>query len=221
LRLNWATHEAAKYAVENWHYSRRMPKSKLAKIGVWENGKYIGVIIFGVGATGALFQPYGLKNTQGCELVRIALTGHRSPVTRMVSISIKILKDEFPGLRLVVSFADPGEGHHGGVYQGGGWIYSGRTEDCKFPVIGGRVTHPRTLSLLVRSGKVRKRSLVPHVTKPGKHRYLFPLDDEMRRQIEPLRKPYPKRAVSIASDVPANHAGEGGVTPTTALHLNK
>jgi hypothetical protein len=26
-----------------------------------------------------------------------------------------------------------------------------------------------------------------------KHRYLMPLDNEMRAKIEPLRKPYPKR----------------------------
>jgi hypothetical protein len=73
LRIDWATHEAATFAVENWHYSKRMPKSKLAKVGVWENGKFVGVVIFGVGATGDLFCPYGLKPTQGCELVRIAL----------------------------------------------------------------------------------------------------------------------------------------------------
>ena len=28
---------------------------------------------------------------------------------------------------------------------------------------------------------------------PGKHRYLMPLDDEMRAKIAPLAKPYPKR----------------------------
>ena len=42
LRLDWCSYEAAKYAVEHWHYSKRMPKSKLAKIGVWEDGEFIG-----------------------------------------------------------------------------------------------------------------------------------------------------------------------------------
>ena len=51
LKLDWATHEAATYAVEHWHYSHTMPKSKLVKIGVWEDGKFIGVVLFGVGAT--------------------------------------------------------------------------------------------------------------------------------------------------------------------------
>ena len=52
----------------------------------------------------------------------------------------------------------------------------------------------------------------------GKHRYLYPLDDDMRKQILPLSKPYPKRAVSIENDAPALQRDEGGVIPTTALH---
>lgn len=52
---------------------------------------------------------------------------------------------------------------------------------------------------------------------PGKHRYLMPLDDEMRAKIAPLARPYPKRAGSADSGTLANHAGGGGATPTPAL----
>jgi hypothetical protein len=45
----------------------------------------------------------------------------------------------------------------------------------------------------------------------------MPLDDEMRKQIEPLQKPYPKRARSIDSDATAIQAVEGGATPTRTL----
>jgi hypothetical protein len=217
LRIDWATHEAATFAVENWHYSKRMPKSKLAKVGVWENGKFVGVVIFGVGATGDLFCPYGLKPTQGCELVRIALKrDHKTQVTRIVSIAIKLLRKTNPGLRLIVSFADPGEGHHGGIYQGGGWIYTGRSADRKFPVLDGRVTHPRTLSLRVKAGKIR-RDQIEYVLKPGKHRYLMTLDSEMQKQIESLRKPYPKRATSKDNVASGFQSEEGGAIPTVAL----
>ena len=92
LRLDWATHKAAKYACENWHYSKCVPKSKLAKIGVWEDGKFVGCIIYGVGATSDLVKRYGLNKNEGCELVRIALKDHFYPVSKMLSISFKILK---------------------------------------------------------------------------------------------------------------------------------
>jgi hypothetical protein len=55
----------------------------------------------------------------------------------------------------------------------------------------------------------------------AKYRYLMPLDDEMRAKIAPLAKPYPKRAGSIVTDAPANHAGEGGSVPTPALHTRQ
>lgn len=123
LKIDWATHEAAKFAVENWHYSKTMPKSKLAKFGVWEQGKFIGAVIYGVGATSDLVKSYGLDATQGCELVRVALTKHKTPVSRIIAISLRILKKQYQNLRLVVSFADPAQSHHGGIYQAGGWVF--------------------------------------------------------------------------------------------------
>ena len=117
LKIDWATHKAAKYACEHWHYSKKIPVNKLLKVGVWESGEFIGVIIFGLGASAQLHKQFGLKNTEVCELVRIALKKHQSPVSRMISIAFKFLRKNAPLLRVVVSFADPNEGHHGGIYQ--------------------------------------------------------------------------------------------------------
>ena len=33
LRLDWCSHDAAKYAVEHYHYSRSMPAGKTVKVG--------------------------------------------------------------------------------------------------------------------------------------------------------------------------------------------
>jgi hypothetical protein len=49
LVVNWATYEAAKYACLNWHYSGTVPVGKLVKVGAWEDGKFIGVVIFSCG----------------------------------------------------------------------------------------------------------------------------------------------------------------------------
>src|SRR4030095_14976368 len=96
LKLDWCSHAAAKYAVEHWHYSKTMPKSKLVKIGVWENAIFIGAVVFGVGATSDLVKRYALRMEEGCELVRVALSAHCSPVSRIISIFIKMLKPSFP-----------------------------------------------------------------------------------------------------------------------------
>ena len=58
--------------------------------------------------------------TECAELCRVALTKHETPVSKIISIACRMLKKAMPGLRLVVSFADPERGHVGVVYQGAG-----------------------------------------------------------------------------------------------------
>ena len=208
LRIDWATHEAAKYAVETWHYSRVLPVPPLVKVGAWEDGKFIGVVIFSRGATPTLMNPFGLLQTEGCELTRVALTKHQSPVSRIVKFAIQFLKKNSPELRLIVSFADPSEGHYGGIYQAGNWIYSGASSSS-VEYIGpdGKRWHARMVKKqgwTTVQGK-RRKTLTPDqctpVEKPGKHRYLMPLDAEMRERILQLAKPYPKRAKQAMTDV--------------------
>ena len=223
LKLDWCSHEAAKYACEHWHYSRCIPKSKLVKIGVWENQKFVGVVIFSPGATPNLGSPYGLTQTQCVELSRVALTRHGTPVSRVLAIALKFLTSANQKLRLVVSFADPDQGHHGGIYQAANWIYNGTGSDNTFYLINGKKTHPRTIGhaghIQNLQGAIKMDRNAKAIKCQGKHRYLMPLDNEMRRRIVPLSKPYPKKcAESETVDTPANHAGKGGSFPTSALH---
>ena len=213
LRLDWCSHEAAKYAVENWHYSESMPAGKLVKVGAWENGKFVGVVIFGRGANNNIGKPYGLEQTSTCELVRIALTKHITPVSKIAAIAIKFLKSNSPGLRLIISYADPLQGHHGGIYQAGNWVYCGRSQAQQEVMHNGKIMHKRTANALFGTIKGMKKSPIM-----WKHKYLMPLDDEIRKRIIPLSKPYPKRAGSDTLDTPSDQLGKGGSLPTPALH---
>ena len=47
LKLDWCDIKAARFACMNWHYSKSVPVGKLVKVGVWENKKYIGCVLFG------------------------------------------------------------------------------------------------------------------------------------------------------------------------------
>ena len=215
LKLDWCSHEAAKYACEKWHYSGCIPKSKLAKIGVWEDEKYIGCVVFGVGATSSLVQRYGLRMEEGCELVRVSLRKHASPVSRIVSIALRMLRREFSGLRLVVSFADTEQGHAGTIYQAGGWTYTGQTASSKEYLYKGKRWQGR--SFRNNHKGMEHHPSVQTVEGSRKHRYLMPLDDEMRHRILPLSKPYPKRVSSAESGTPGNQPGGGGANPTVTL----
>lgn len=123
LRIDWS-YDAARYAVEHWHYSRSLLCSKTARLGVWENGNFIGVVVFAWGANRHLAREYKLKMTECAELCRIALDKHTTPVSRIISIAAKMLKREMPGIRLLVSYAHLNQGHEGKIYQASNWFMS-------------------------------------------------------------------------------------------------
>lgn len=216
LKINWASHEAAEYACKHWHYSKCMPVGKIVKIGVWENDAFKGVVLFSRGANNSLLKPYGLEQDAGCELTRIALKKHITPVSRIMKIAFIFIKKACPKLRLIVSFADSKQNHHGGIYQATNWVYVGRTGMQHEYYFKGVWMHRRSASSL-------RGSIVGLVKRKNgfRHRYLMPLDNEMRKQIEHLRKPYPKCVQSIGNDAPDDQSGEGGATPTCTLHLYK
>jgi hypothetical protein len=188
IKIDWATHEAAKFACLNWHYSKAVPVGKLVKVGAWENGKYIGVVIFARGANMNMAKGYGLGQDECVELVRIALTKHITPVSKIASFAIRFLKKQSPGIRLIVSYADPEQGHHGGVYQAMNWIYRGESAKAIKVFYKGRWAHKKTVD----DAGIDQTNL-PKKKVAGKHTYLFPLDEKMRDNIYPLSKPYPKR----------------------------
>jgi hypothetical protein len=215
LRIDWATHEAAKYACVNWHYSGCLPAGKLVKVGAWESGKFIGVVLFGRGANNRMASAYQLGQDEACELVRIALTGHQAPVSRIAAQAIRFLKKQSDGLRLVVSYADPKQGHHGGIYQAGNWTYQGKSQAQRELLINGVFTHKR--SAYTKYGTASPEKITAMSGKrvewapiEWKHVYLMPLDAEMRERILPLAKPYPKRVKQATTD--DQSAGRQGST---------
>ena len=213
LKLAFCSAQAARYACENWHYSKCMPAGKLIKVGVWENNYFVGVVIFGRGANNNLLSPYKLSQIQGCELVRVALSSiHVSAVSKIVSIAIRFLRNLCPNLRIIVSFADPDQGHLGIVYQAMNWTYTGKTKPQREVIVNGKIMHKRTANSLFGSIRGLEKSKLM-----WKHKYIYPLDKEMRKQIQPLSKPYPKRAGSIDSDAASFQDEQGGASPTPAL----
>lgn len=214
LKIDWCSHEAAKYACVNWHYSRCLPVGKLVKVGVWECGKFIGCVLFGRGANKGLGSPFGLAQTEVCELVRIALTKHENQVSRVMSLAIKFLSKTNRGIKLIVSFADSEQGHHGGIYQATNWIYNGKTTPADEYLYKGKRWHGRAFRKSHGSHlKYIDKGLII-VNGSSKHRYLMPLDKEDKIKLQSLSKPYPKRSKQANSD---DQLESGGAAPTTTL----
>jgi hypothetical protein len=225
LRLDWCSHTAAKYAVKHWHYSHSMPAAKTVKIGVWENERFTGTIVFSLGANQYIGRPFGLGPFECCELTRVALDRHQTPVSRILSIALKMLSKQSPGLKAVVSYADVDHDHHGGIYAAAGWIYVGMVQlDGGTPkwLIHGKVIHGRTVGSRWGKGTQQLDWLRTHVdpnaqkvfTK-GKHKYIWPFDPEVKSRVLTLALPYPKRVRS--SEAAGDHPADGGAAPTRTL----
>jgi len=227
LKLDWCSHEAAKYAVEHWHYSKSLPAGKMVKIGVWEDQKFIGVILFSWGANRNIGSPYDLKQIEVCELVRVALTKHLTPVSRILAIAMKMLHSQSPGVKLIVSYADQNQDHHGGIYQAGNWVYVGQvgkdTGACgpktKIKLPDGSIVHKKTFHSKYGRASPESVGCSYFMSQHSKHKYLYPLTPEMKAKIELLRKPYPKRAIAKGSQ--QANADNGGSLPTRSLQSSK
>jgi hypothetical protein len=140
----------------------------------------------------------------------------------MIKIAIIKLKQHCPSLRLIVSYADSEHGHSGGIYQGGGWIYEGESRDSNI-IVNGIRKHRRSLGSKYGTNSLEwiRKNIDPEAQRiktKAKYKYLMPLDDEMRKQIEPLRKPYPKRPKqAIVSD----QENSGSATLTRTLQIKR
>ena len=192
---------------------------KLVKIGVWEDSIFIGCIIFSGGPSPNIWKTYNLNPIEGAELSRIALTNHKSPVSKIMSIAIKMFRKFCPKTKLIISYADTNEGHHGGIYQAMGWIYLGEYGPKVARIYNGEVVHERTMRQQILDGK-RKRSDFTEIPVKPKHKYALAYNDILNNILQTSKKPYPKRAVSKENVATGFQSVEGGANPTTALQTN-
>lgn len=213
LKLDWCDFKSAKWAVENWHYSRSMPAGKLTRIGVWEDDKFIGCVIFSRGAAHNIGKPFSLRQTQVCELTRVALKQHNAPVTKIVSIAIRMLSKLSPGLKLIVSYADPVQNHKGIIYKAGNWIELGDASkpDCAMLIHGKRMHRRSVYAKYGNQGlQYIKNNVDPNAKilhEPAKIKFIYPLDKKWYSEF--LRQ-------QSKSKTSGFHSEEGGAVPTLA-----
>lgn len=186
MRLERASAKAVKYAIMNWHYSKSIPAQQMS-FSVFENGQWCGVVCYGVGANKNINKPFGLASGEAVELLRVALNGKQSSTSKAVSLSLKLLKQFAPLVRLIVSYADEAQGHKGIIYQATNWYFIGDSM-TSVPIVNGKQIHKRTFSSVYGSysGQTMEKQ------KP-KHKYIYPIDKSLIPMCKQLAKPYPKK----------------------------
>ncbi|MBQ5478193.1 MAG: protein Mom [Bacteroidaceae bacterium] len=215
MRLTPATNEAIRYACLHYHYAKAVPVNTVAYNVYNDSDEWCGVILFARGANDRIGSEYGLLQGQILELVRVALNGKQESTSQAVAMCLKQLRKDCPLCRMVVSYADCDQNHLGTIYQATNWIYVGTSmenqQDSSW-IVNGKRRHGRIISGWVKqrgglNGLTREQFIRkyydPNATKyitKGKRKYLFPFDKQMKRKVEPLRKPYPKEAGWVKPD---------------------
>lgn len=228
LRVDWCSAKAASFAVKHWHYSKVMPTPPAYSLGVWEDGSYIGAVVFSRGPKG-IASFFGVEGDCVCELARVALSKHATPVTRIIRVAVAMLKKAWPTLSIIVSYADPMQGHDGAIYRAGNWTYLGTTPaSTVFLSPDGKMRHSRTVSergfkrYYGQAQRVWKRSECRAFKAPGKHRYAIGLTPSARAELNALAQNFRSGATldpcvrSADSGTAAPTAG-GGANPTRTL----
>ena len=202
MRISKGNYAGAEYACMNYHYAKAVPVTQWV-YNVWnDDGQWCGVVIYGSGANVNIASPYDKWQGQVVELVRVALNGKQGPgkTSEAVSGSLKMLHREAPWIDMVVSYADLDQDHFGTLYQATNWIYTGLTNANKRGafIVNGKKMHQKTIY-----GRGWKESVLwlrenvdpeasEFITK-GKHKYLYPMTKQMRKRLQKLSVPYPKK----------------------------
>lgn len=210
LRIFPCPRPLARRAVEAWHYSRSLPAAGLDLYGVEEAGRFVGVVVFGMGANRNLARPFGLERSEVRELTRVALATDRTTTTsRIVAACLRRLKAERPQVRLCVSYADTAQGHVGTLYQAGNWRYLGTAKGRCLTVNGHRL-HPRSAYQRFHSSSLRwlRANVDAQATaqdNPPKHKYVYPFDSQVRRRLRRLVRSYPHAVKESEATRPVSH----------------
>ena len=200
MRITYASPEAIRYACMNFHYAKAIPSVRVGYNIYNDNDEWCGVICYGGGATPHIATPFNKWQGQVLELVRVALNGKQETTSQAVAMTLKALHKDCPAVDIVVSYADLDQAHAGTIYQATNWIYTGLTNaDTRGAfIIHGKKTHPKTVysrgwkqSLLWLRENVDANA-EEFITK-GKHKYVFVFDKKMRKRLQVMSQPYPKK----------------------------
>ena len=220
--LKRASKKANRFAIMNFHYSKKIPSISISYSVFNDKNEWCGVICYGLGAIPSIGSPYNLGQGEIMELVRVALNGKQESTSKAIAISLKLIKKDCPMTKLIVSYSDTGQNHIGIIYQATNWYCVGQLKSSGIEYwYKGRWTHAKTISDVVKKRGL-KRNTLKQKKSSGKIKYLYPLNKQIRKQIEQISKPYPKNICLVGEKKSQSAIQQEvrGVIPTTRLQLN-
>ncbi len=166
----------------------------------------LGALTFGAGPANAYRLVNGSNRADCLTLSRLWLSDKlpQNSESRVIGIALRVIR-HVTNVKFVISYADPSQGHIGGIYQATNWLYTGLSEATPLLDLGDGVNrHSRSVSHSLGTHSVRfltRQGLdVRKIPQQRKHRYVYFLDPTWRERLTGPVLPYPKQEeVSDAS----------------------
>jgi len=191
-KICYIPYNKAKEVIQEYHYSKVLPRITKECIGGYIGDKIVGVATLGYGVRPLhtirkAFPTLGVKDYY--ELGKLCLSDDcpRNTESFFISRMIRKLKERHPELKLLYSWADGIIGKPGYVYQASNFYYGGFIWTEMYLDENGTRVHPRTLQGMSTGEKVGKFKSRAYDVTTGmgmtkyfglQFRYVFPLCDK-------------------------------------------
>ena len=184
----------ARNMVEAFHYSKNLPRGVATNFGAIENDSLVAVACYGPPTNRRVSREF-------LELRRlIKRPGATIILSQFLADTLRRLKVQ--GIAAVVSYADPAQDHHGGIYQATNWIFTKNAHHASGIYLDENGAHVHDRTVFAKCGTIAQSAVLkifPNwtVTRPvqPKWRYVMPLCMRRNKVLELLKteaKPYPK-----------------------------
>jgi hypothetical protein len=181
------------------HYSKKFYNATYIHLGVYINGELLGVLQFGYAmnpaSCGSVVE--GTEMNQYLELNRMWLDDKavRNSESMAISYCIKYIRNKFPRIKWIQSFADERCGGFGIVYQGANFEYYGE-HTATFWTLDNEIYHN---SLMTRNPKLSKSAAHLQLNRDRaesselrQFRYIYWIDQSWKKRVLLKKHDYPK-----------------------------
>jgi hypothetical protein len=181
------------------HYSKKYYNATYIHLGIWIKNELLGILQYGYAMNPASCSSV-VENTQidqYLELNRMWLDdkAQRNSESMAISYSMKYIKNKYPKIKWVQSFADERCGGFGIVYQSANFEFYGE-HIATFWTLNNEVYHN---SLMTRNPNLSKSAAYLQANKElatsenlRQFRYIYWIDTKAKKNVLLKQQPYPK-----------------------------
>lgn len=229
---------SAKRIVHRYHYSGKSTQNSQIHFGVFLNDRCEGALQFGPSIDKRrMADNLKVKFNETLELNRMAFSDKlpKNSESRALGVAIRIIKKQYPHLKIIVSFADACQCGDGTIYRASGFkLHSFKKNTSLLKMPNGEIVAKKSLdNASSNDGKYLSSQAIKNGATPligYQMKYLFFLDKNLEKSFNfvnfkdipeyvKMYKGIKKRAVIVESSMSDFQSGGGGESPTTAHQL--